>query len=145
MKLLSPDIQPLKMKIELTVIEDLGIKLYSRLPEILSEVVANAWDANASMVEISLQEGNVDSNSTIIVRDDGHGMTYEEIGNKYLRVGRKRRNEEGGKNDGGKKGRHGNKGHRQAVRVRYRKEGRNQNSSQWQTERVSNGCRRYAG
>lgn len=110
MKPLSSDVQPLEMKIELTVIEDLGIRLYSRLPEVLSEVVANAWDANASTVEISLQEGNVDSNSAIIVRDDGHGMTYEEIGNKYLRVGRKRRNEEGGKTDGGKRDVMGRKG-----------------------------------
>ena len=107
---LLPDVQPLEMKIELTVIEDLGIRLYSRLPEVLSEVVANAWDADASIVEISLQEGNVDSNSAIIVRDNGHGMRYEEIGNKYLRVGRKRRNEEGGKTDGGKRDVMGRKG-----------------------------------
>ena len=122
---LLPDVQPLEMKIELTVIEDLGIRLYSRLPEVLSEVAANAWDANASMVEISLQEGNVDSSSTIIVRDDGHGMTYEEIGNKYLRVGRKRRNEEGGKTDGGKRDVMGRKGIGKLSVFRYCKEGRN--------------------
>ena len=87
--------KPLEMKIELTVIEDLGIRLYSRLPQVLAEVVANAWDSNASTVDVSLQEGEIDTDSTIIVMDDGHGMTYDEIGNKYLRVGRKRRTEEG--------------------------------------------------
>ena len=87
--------KPLKMKIELTVIEDLGIKLYSHLPQVLSEVVANAWDANASSVEILLQEGDIDENSTIVVKDNGHGMTYDDIQDMYLRVGRKRR-EEGG-------------------------------------------------
>ena len=87
--------KPLKMKIELTVIEDLGIKLYSHLPQVLSEVVANAWDANASSVEILLQEGDMDENSTIVVKDNGHGMTYDDIQDMYLRVGRKRR-EEGG-------------------------------------------------
>lgn len=94
---MSTDRKPLEMKIELTVIEDLGIKLYSRLPQVLAEVVANAWDANASEVDVSLQEGDIGPDSTIVVRDNGHGMTYEEIGDKFLRVGRKRRVEEGDK------------------------------------------------
>lgn len=94
---MSTDRKPLEMKIELTVIEDLGIKLYSRLPQVLAEVVANAWDANASKVDVSLQEGDISPDSTIVVRDNGHGMTYEEIGNKFLRVGRKRRAEDGDK------------------------------------------------
>ena len=107
---MSTDYRPLEMKIELTVIEDLGIKLYSRLPQVLSEVVANTWDANASTVEVSVQEGDIDADSTIVVRDNGHGMTYEEIGNKYLRVGRKRRNEEGDETKGGKRNVMGRKG-----------------------------------
>ena len=100
----------LEMKIELTVIEDLGIKLYSKLPQVLSEVVANAWDANASKVQISLQEGAVNARSSIVVKDDGHGMTFSDIGNKYLRVGRKRRDEEGGETDGGRRDVMGRKG-----------------------------------
>ena len=107
---MSTDRKPLEMKIELTVIEDLGIKLYSRLPQVLSEVVANAWDANASMVEIALQEGEIDPDSAIIVRDNGHGMTYGEIGDKFLRVGRKRRDEEGDKTKGRKRDVMGRKG-----------------------------------
>ena len=92
---MSTNHKPLAMKIELTVIEDLGIKLYSHLPQVLSEVVANAWDANASSVEIFLQEGDIDENSTIVVKDNGHGMTYEDIQDMYLRVGRKKRVENG--------------------------------------------------
>lgn len=102
--------EPLEMKIELTVIEDLGIKLYSRLPQVLAEVVANAWDANASEVEITLQEGDINDRSTIVVRDNGHGMTYGEIGDKYLRVGRKRRDKEGDKTEGKKRDVMGRKG-----------------------------------
>ena len=101
---------PLNMRIELTTIEDLGIKLYSRLPQALSELVANAWDADASVVRISLPEGKVGPGSAITVRDDGHGMTYAEIGGKYLRVGRKRRSEEGGKTRGGRRDAMGRKG-----------------------------------
>ena len=98
------------MNIELTVVEDLGIKLYSKLPQVLAEMVANAWDANASAVEISLQEGDIGPESTIVVSDDGHGMAYDEIGDKYLRVGRKRRDTEGDKTEGDKRNVMGRKG-----------------------------------
>ena len=102
--------KPLEMKIELTVVEDLGIKLYSRLPQVLAEMVANAWDANASAVKIMLQEGEISDNSMIVVSDNGHGMTYDEIGDKYLRVGRKRRDEGDDKTEGGKRDVMGRKG-----------------------------------
>lgn len=106
---MSTDHQPLEMKIELTVIEDLGIKLYSKLPQVLAEVVANAWDANASTVDISLHKSDARA-YTIVVTDDGHGMTYEEISHKFLRVGRKRRTEEGNKTKDGKRDVMGRKG-----------------------------------
>ena len=83
-----------EMKIELTVVEDLGIKLYGTLPPVISELVANAWDADASEVKISVDEGEVDEATTIVVTDNGEGMSYDDIVDKYLRVGRKRRDEE---------------------------------------------------
>ncbi|MBI1658853.1 MAG: ATP-binding protein [Thaumarchaeota archaeon] len=92
---MAADHEPLEMRIELTVIEDLGIKLYGTLPPVISEMVANAWDADASFVEITLEEDAIDADSTIVVRDDGHGMSYEDIQEKYLSVGRKRRVKEG--------------------------------------------------
>lgn len=82
---------PLKIKIELSVVEDLGIKLYGKLPPLISELVANAWDADASSVKICFPDGNIDDDSAITVKDDGHGMSYGEIQDKYLLVGRKRR------------------------------------------------------
>ena len=86
--------KPLKIEIQLSVVEDLGIKLYGKLPPVISEIVANAWDAEASRVEITLPDGTIGEDSTIIVVDDGNGMMYNEIQDKYLRVGRKRRDEE---------------------------------------------------
>lgn len=86
----------LKMKIQLSVIEDLGIKLYSRLSSVLSELVANAWDAEAHEVAIFVPEGPVDSLKTVItIKDNGMGMSKDDLKDKYLTVGRKRRNEEG--------------------------------------------------
>ena len=46
--------QPYKMTITLNVLEHLGENLYSSMPAVLSEAVANAWDANASVVEIEI-------------------------------------------------------------------------------------------
>ena len=86
--------EPLKMKIGLTVIEDLGIKLYGKLPPVISELVANAWDADASSVQICLPDGDISNDSAITIMDNGHGMSYGEIQDKYLFVGRKRRIEE---------------------------------------------------
>ena len=36
-----------KLSISLNVLESLGINLYSSTPAVLSEAIANAWDADA--------------------------------------------------------------------------------------------------
>ena len=94
---------PLEMEIQLSVVEDLGIKLYGYLPPVISEIVANAWDADAKKVEVMLPDKTTNSDFKIVVRDDGHGMSYEEIRKKYLLVGRKRRDEDGEKTPGGRR------------------------------------------
>lgn len=86
---------PLEMRIELTVIEDLGIKLYTQIAPAISEIVANSWDAEAHNVDIALPIGDIGPASLITVSDDGLGMTYQQIQEKYLIIGRKKREEEG--------------------------------------------------
>ena len=90
------------MEIQLTVIEDLGVKLYGKLPPVISEIVANSWDADAAEVRIELPEGDIDDGSTITIRDDGGGMSRDDILRKYLVVGRKRREEGGSETPGGR-------------------------------------------
>ena len=41
-----------QMTINLNVLNHLGINLYSNIPAVLSEVVANSWDADATNVDI---------------------------------------------------------------------------------------------
>ncbi|MEW6534786.1 MAG: ATP-binding protein [Candidatus Auribacterota bacterium] len=72
---------PYKLTIGLTVLENLGIKLYSNVPAVLSEVIANSWDANAHNVYISLEDDKIS------ITDDGYGMTQDDMNNKYLFVG----------------------------------------------------------
>ena len=73
------------MNISNTVLYHLGINLYSNIPAVLSEVVANSWDADATNVRIKIEK------DIITITDDGHGMTLNDINDKYLLVGYPRR------------------------------------------------------
>ena len=79
-----------KMSISLNVLNHLGLKLYSNVPAVLSEAVANSWDADAENVDIVIEHDR------ITITDDGHGMTFEELNAKYLNVGYKRRDYDAG-------------------------------------------------
>ena len=48
--------RPLVMSISLNALEHLGINLYSNIPAVLSEIVANAWDADAKKVAITIDK-----------------------------------------------------------------------------------------
>ena len=79
----------LKLTFDPSTIEHLGIKMYSTLPPALAELIANAYDACATTVTVELH----DSPKSISVVDDGTGMTFDEINDYYLRIGRNRRKE----------------------------------------------------
>ncbi|MGI9558466.1 MAG: ATP-binding protein [Thermodesulfobacteriota bacterium] len=51
------------------------------------ELVKNSRDADASKAEIEfIQETKISNNSSIVVSDDGDGMTLEDIKNKWLNI-----------------------------------------------------------
>jgi len=78
---------PYRMTVDLNVLNHLGINLYSNVPAVISEAVANAWDADAAEVKITFDpEGG-----KIIIADDGHGMDIDDMNKKYLTVGYRRR------------------------------------------------------
>ena len=74
-----------QMNISNTVLYHLGINLYSNIPAVLSEVVANSWDADATNVYVEIERDK------ITIADDGHGMMLKDINEKYLLVGYPRR------------------------------------------------------
>jgi hypothetical protein len=78
-------VKKFKMRMSLNVLNHLGMNLYSNIPSVLSEVVANAYDADALKVEINI------GNNEITITDNGHGMTVEDINSKFLYVGYQRR------------------------------------------------------
>ena len=81
--------RPLEIKISLAALEHLGMNLYSTIPAVLSEIVANAWDADAGRVSVTLGEGE------IAIQDDGVGMTRDQVIDRFLDVGFQRRPEMG--------------------------------------------------
>ena len=85
--------EPFELDIDLNVLNHLGLNLYSNVPAVLAELIANAWDADATRVDISIKRcpNNPDQNS-IVITDDGCGMDDADLRGKYLKVGYQRRN-----------------------------------------------------
>jgi Histidine kinase-, DNA gyrase B-, and HSP90-like ATPase len=78
-----------ELTLDLRVLDHLGINLYSNAAAVLSEAVANAWDADAQIVKVDI------SNIQITIRDDGIGMTQRQINDRFLKAGYDKRSEEG--------------------------------------------------
>lgn len=75
-----------EMQVSLSVLGHLGINLYSNVAAVITETVANAWDADASEVHIKLTPDE------ITISDNGFGMTINDMNSKYLTVGYQKRN-----------------------------------------------------
>ena len=75
------------MSISLNVLKHMGLSLYSNTPAVLAEVVANAWDADASEVNIEFDKAK----GVVSITDNGTGMDLEDVNKKYLYVGYQKR------------------------------------------------------
>lgn len=79
--------RPLLMTINLNALEHLGMNLYSSIPAVLSEIVANSWDADANEVDITIDF----EEKTITIQDDGTGMDRDGVIDRFLTVSYKKR------------------------------------------------------
>lgn len=76
-----------EMSIGLGVLDHLGLNLYSNVPAVLSEAVANAWDAEATEVRITIDT----QRQRIVIEDNGSGMDLADVNSRFLHVGYRRR------------------------------------------------------
>jgi hypothetical protein len=109
------------LKIQGGMLEALGINMYSTLGKCLVEFLANGYDAEATKVDISIPFHDIEKarvkvraaakkrveekkaepftvlttplpeSIQVMIRDDGHGMTPNDIENKFLPFNRNRR------------------------------------------------------
>jgi len=74
-----------ELKIDLNVLNHLGLNLYSNVPAVLSELIANAWDADSTEVKIEISEDQIK------IEDNGCGMNENDLNEKFLKIGYQRR------------------------------------------------------
>ena len=91
------------LRVDPRILKILSETLYTNVYYVLSELVANAYDADAKNVYITISE------ESLSIEDDGNGMNLEQVEN-YLNVGNESRKDEVGtftKNGRRKMGRKG--------------------------------------
>lgn len=79
--------EPFKFEFSLTVLDHLGRQLYRNFITVIGEAISNAWDADAENIWINIDRGNQE----MTIRDDGIGMTHDDIQNKFLKIGYSKR------------------------------------------------------
>ncbi len=84
--------QDFKLDFSNRVIEHLGIKLYQNRPtNVVAEFVSNSWDADADKVTIDLKASTSKALPSIVITDNGRGMSRQELIHEFLVIGRNRR------------------------------------------------------
>lgn len=73
--------------ISLSILNHLGRNLYRSFITVLGEAISNSWDADAKKVWIYIDRDN----NTLVIKDDGLGMTENDFQNKFLKIGYSKR------------------------------------------------------
>lgn len=74
-----------KFSVDSSLLFQLGERLVARPSIALSELVKNAYDADATEVVVTME--NVGKQGgTLLIEDNGHGMTFEEIESGWMRI-----------------------------------------------------------
>lgn len=73
--------------ISLSILNHLGRNLYRSFITVLGEAISNSWDADAKKVWIYIDRDN----NTLVIKDDGFGMTENDFQNKFLKIGYSKR------------------------------------------------------
>lgn len=85
-----PSTDKLYLRFHGRIIDSLGIQMYQSPVAAVAELIANAWDADSTEVNVTLPP-NISEGAEIIISDNGNGMTFEQCQDCYLKIGRNRR------------------------------------------------------
>ena len=75
------ELQTIHFTVDSELLRELGERLVGRQYIALAELVKNSFDADATRVEIRIQDDAIE------VSDNGHGMTEDDFANRWMRVG----------------------------------------------------------
>jgi hypothetical protein len=81
------DNKPFTFAISLSVLDHLGRNLYRSFATVLGEAISNSWDADAKNVRIFISKNK----KGFFIKDDGIGMTADDLQNKFLKIGYSKR------------------------------------------------------
>jgi hypothetical protein len=79
--------KPFTFEISLSVLNHLGRSLYRSFATVIGEAISNSWDADAKNVYIYVDR----KNNSLLIKDDGVGMTAEDFQSKFLKIGYSKR------------------------------------------------------
>ena len=84
----------LQFTIDAELLRELGERLVGQPHIALAELIKNSYDADATQVTVKFSPDN----NYIDISDDGHGMTFEEFKNSWMRIGTTHKKERRSKN-----------------------------------------------
>jgi hypothetical protein len=84
-KLASFDSENVRFSVDAGVIDRLGTELVARQETAVSELVKNAYDADAKKVTLKFENSDV-IGGTLFIEDDGLGMTRDQLINGFMRI-----------------------------------------------------------
>jgi len=84
-ELLEQDEESLRFSIDAKHIHRLGFELVGKQETALSELIKNAYDADATEVIIEFKN-YTKPGGQLVIQDDGHGMTADQIRNNWMRI-----------------------------------------------------------
>ena len=84
-QLAASDEERVRFSVDAGIIDRLGKELVARHETALSELVKNAYDADATTVDLIFENTNKPGGKLTII-DNGHGMTKEQLINGFMRL-----------------------------------------------------------
>ena len=79
------NIRKVGFTVDAGLIQRLGYELVGRAETAVSELIKNAYDADATVVDVNFIDSNV-KGGTLIVSDNGVGMTEDQLINGFMRI-----------------------------------------------------------